>query len=255
MERKFVHNHLNESQFFLVTAISFYSQEEIYRIFYKVAPYYDRMNDVMSLGFHRCWKKQFLGHLPLLPNQFIIDSGCGSGNLGCYLHQLYAYLNLRVVGIDPNTAMIAQANHHYYAHLIVADGHHLPFPSNTADVYITSFALRNMTDPGLALREAFRVLRDGGVLGILEFFSSPSPLPTNRGYIFYKNHILPLMGHLFAKDGESYEYLGNSIDQFLTTDEIFELLSTIGFSTITIRPLAKGICHSIVASKPYTHHE
>jgi demethylmenaquinone methyltransferase/2-methoxy-6-polyprenyl-1,4-benzoquinol methylase len=226
-------------------------QTNIHNVFTRVARYYDFMNDALSLGWHRCWKKTFIKKLDLKQDQWIADIGCGSGDLGKYIQKIYPYFDAKIIGVDPNPSMIEKANPLFYRARIVADAKFLPFDDSSLDGCLMGFSLRNITYPIEAVKEAFRVLKPGGFLGVLDFFPQDSD-GSCVGYAFHqtKKIILPMMGKIFAKDKESYDYLAKSIDDFMDPKTLVHEMGAVGFQSTQIFYLSGGICTMILAQKP-----
>ncbi len=226
-------------------------QTHIHNVFSRVAHYYDFMNDALSLGWHRRWKKTFIKRFPLAMDQWVVDVGCGSGDLAKYMHRLYPYMNLRVIGIDPNPAMIAKADPSLYHGRIIADAKMLPLCYQKFDIGVMGFSLRNITHPIEAVKEMFRVLKPGGSLGVLDFFPK-STHQTCMEYVFHqtKKKILPIVGNILVKDKDSYDYLAKSIDDFMYVELLVHEMKAIGFHTVEVEHLSGGICTMVFAQKP-----
>ncbi len=185
----------------------------VHAVFESVADRYDVMNDVMSFGIHRLWKRWAVELAGLRPGQRVLDLAGGTGDLTALLARRAG----AVVLADVNPAMLGRgrarlldegvAGNVGYAQ---ADAEHLPFGAHTFDCVTIAFGLRNVTDKEAALREMHRVLRPGGRVVILEF-SRPTVAAVRPFYDFYSFRVLPLMGRLIAGDSASYRYLAESI--------------------------------------------
>lgn len=189
-------------------------------LFTRVAGHYDLMNDAMSLGLHRCWKRRFVKKLPLRPHARIIDVAAGTGDISLLIHRLFPYLSLSTDLVDPTESMLHEGrkkainqglvkNINWY----IGAAEALPCMDNTYDLYTISFGLRNVTDRARALSEAIRVLKPGGHFYCLEFSTMDSP-SLQRLYDTYSFQVLPFLGKHIAKDEDAYRYLAESIRRF-----------------------------------------
>lgn len=174
-------------------------------VFQSVASYYDVMNDVMSLGAHRWWKTFAIALLDIRPTMRVLDIAGGSGDLTSRATARTPH----VVLSDINPAMLARARQHDVP-AVCCDGEALPFASRSFDRTINAFGLRNMTDRARAIAESARVLKVGGLCGVLEF-APPSAAVYPRSYHAILTRILPVLGRAVANDAASYRYLGESI--------------------------------------------
>lgn len=216
--------------------------ERVTGVFEKVASRYDVMNDVMSLGVHRLWKKRFVESLPLRQNGVYLDVAGGTGDIAYAIHERLkafgVHGNLMVSDINP--AMIEVGQKRYPGlQWLLANAEELPLEDNSVDVYTIAFGLRNVTQREKALKEAFRVLKPGGKFACLEF--SQVYLPLQKIYNLYSFHIIPKMGEWIAHDKASYQYLSESIQTFLTRDELLGLLKQVGFERARYEVLSFGV--------------
>ncbi|MGB5398291.1 MAG: bifunctional demethylmenaquinone methyltransferase/2-methoxy-6-polyprenyl-1,4-benzoquinol methylase UbiE, partial [Gammaproteobacteria bacterium] len=185
-------------------------------VFSSVASKYDVMNDVMSFGIHRIWKKIAMSHTGLKTGQRALDVAGGTGDLTMYLSQQVGDSG-EVVISDINPEMLEQGRRRlldkgYGSNIkfVEANAEELPFEDNSFDCITIAFGLRNVTDQQKALASMYRVLKPGGRLLILEF-SKPVMPGLNKAYDFYSFNVLPMMGKLIADDADSYRYLAESI--------------------------------------------
>ena len=211
-------------------------------VFDKVYDQYDLMNDLMSLGIHRLWKKNLLNMMNPYPNQKLIDVACGTGDIA-KLFLNYVNNNSKITCVDPNKGMIKKGKEKLskYKNLnwIVASAEKLPLPGNSFDFYTISFGLRNTKNLDKALSEAYRVLKPGGRFFCLEFSKIQNP-----GLDFiYKNYskLIPAIGKIVIGEKEPYEYLTKSIEQFLNQNELVNLIEKNGFEKCSYRNLSGGI--------------
>ena len=187
----------------------------VQKVFSDVAKNYDLMNDLMSLGSHRLWKRELIDIMNIQITDNIIDVGSGTGDLVNLI--IKKDLKNDVYSVDLNKEMLKYGKMRFKSKKIKfvnANAENLPFNDNYFDKYIISFCLRNVTDIKKALEEALRVLKPGGTFYCLEF-SKPESFVIEALYKNYKKYIIPLIGEKITKNRKAYEYLEESIDQFL----------------------------------------
>ena len=211
-------------------------------VFNKVFDKYDLMNDFISLGIHRRWKKDFIQMLNPTSKKKLIDVGCGTGDIA----NLYIKLtnnNTKILCIDPNKKMIEEGKKKLIKHknIIwkVGCAEDLKVEDNTYDFYTISFGLRNTKDLNKSLSEAYRVLKKGGRFLCLEF----SKIENANLEFIYKNYskIIPFIGQLIVGDKKPYEYLINSIEKFVNQEKLLELMKKNNFRNCTYKNLSGGI--------------
>ena len=203
---------------------------------------YDLMNDFMSFGIHRLWKKNLLNMMNASHHHKLIDVACGTGDIAnLFLNHVNKLSEITCV--DPNKGMIDKGREKLskYKNVkwIIAPAEKLPFKDNTFDFYTISFGLRNTKNLYKSLIEAYRVLKPGGRFLCLEFSKIQNP-----GLEFiYKNYskIIPSIGKLVVGEKEPYEYLIQSIENFVNQDELIELMKKNYFKKCTYRNLSGGI--------------
>ena len=214
----------------------------VQKVFSKVAKNYDLMNDLMSFGSHRLWKKKFVEIINPNKNEMIIDIGSGTGDIAKNilktkfdgeLHLLD--LNFKMLNIGKSTI---RKNKNVYFHQGNAED--LKFKHNTFDKYAIAFCLRNITNIEKSIEEALRVLKPGGIYFCLEF-SSPNSILTSQLYKRYRTRTLPWFGKFIAKNKEAYKYLSESIDLFPNQEKLKYILEKKGFSNVTYINLFDGI--------------
>ena len=203
---------------------------------------YDLMNDFMSLGIHRLWKRDLLNMMNPSINQKLIDVACGTGDIAkLFLNQ--EIKNSQVTCIDPNKSMIEKGkeklNKFKNINWIVAPAENLPIAENSFNFYTISFGLRNTKNLNKALSEAYRVLKPGGRYLCLEF----SKIQNSGLNIIYKNYskLIPSIGEIVVGDRKPYEYLTQSIESFINQDELIDLMKKNGFEKCSYRNLSGGI--------------
>ena len=214
-------------------------------VFGSVASRYDIMNDVMSGGIHRLWKDAMMDWLAPRSGQKLLDVAGGTGDIA------YRFLKRAGQGhatvLDLTEEMLVEGRKRAEASQMidqldwsVGDAMALPFPDNGFDVYTISFGIRNVTRPQDALNEAFRVLRPGGRLMVLEFSQIPNPA-MQWAYDKYSFNLIPLMGQLIANDRDSYQYLVESIRKFPDQDMFLNMVRSAGFENAKYRNLTAGV--------------
>ena len=214
-------------------------------VFKSVAAKYDVMNDVMSIGIHRIWKEAMMDWLAPRCGQTLIDVAGGTGDIS------FKFLNRAGSGhatvLDLTENMLIEGRKRAEASemeqsldWLVGDAMALPFSDNSFDVYTISFGIRNVTRPEGALSEAFRVLRPGGRLMVLEFSQIPVPL-VQKAYDLYSFNIIPAMGKMIANDRDSYQYLVESIRKFPDQETFLNMIRGAGFENVSYRNLSLGI--------------
>ena len=213
----------------------------VQKVFSDVAFNYDLMNDVMSFGAHRLWKKTFIDMVNPCYNDKIIDVGSGSGDLVLEIQK--RYLNAKIDIVDLNKEMlregkkrIKKGNVSFYEQ----NAESLSFDNNTYDKYLISFCLRNITDIDRSLREALRILKPGGQYYCLEF-SQPSSFLISKIYSYYKSNLIPSLGKIFSNNRDAYNYLNESIDMFPNQEDLKKRMGSAGFKKVKFTNLFDGI--------------
>jgi demethylmenaquinone methyltransferase / 2-methoxy-6-polyprenyl-1,4-benzoquinol methylase len=214
----------------------------VQKVFDNVFDKYDLMNDFMSLGVHRAWKRDLISWMNPSSNKKLIDVACGTGDLGkLFLDQTNT--NGKIFCIDPNKGMISKGkqklNSYKNINWIIAPAEKLPIKNNLFDYYTISFGLRNTKDINKALSEAYRVLKPGGRYLCLEF----SKIQNSNLDFIYKNYskLIPLIGKAVVGQKEPYEYLVKSIEEFINQRELIDLMIANKFKNCTYRNLSGGI--------------
>ena len=214
-------------------------------VFSSVASKYDIMNDVMSVGIHRIWKEAMMDWLAPRAGHKLLDVAGGTGDISFRFLGRAGSGHATVCDIT-ESMLIAGKTRAEAATMsdsldwVVGDAMALPFADNTFDVYTISFGIRNVTRPQEALNEAFRVLRPGGRLMVLEFSQLPSPM-MQAAYDAYSFNVIPRMGQLIANDWDSYQYLVESIRKFPDQETFLEMVKIAGFENAKYRNLSLGI--------------
>lgn len=212
-------------------------------VFTNVASKYDIMNDLMSVGLHRLWKRFAVGLANVHEGNRVLDVAGGSADLSrLFLKKVGR--NGQVVLTDINNAMLRVGRDRLLDEGIATptaqcDAEHLPFPDNYFDCVSIAFGLRNVTHKDAALREMNRVLKPGGRLIVLEFSKIAKPL--EKAYDFYSFKLLPKMGELIANDADSYRYLAESIRMHPGQEELKQMMIEAGFSRVEYFNMTGGI--------------
>jgi len=206
-------------------------------VFRSVAGNYDLMNDLMSLGVHRAWKRDFVGNSGVRLGDRVLDLAGGTGDIAALLSEL----------TDINDAMLDVGRRRLEDRGIVGNvsyalvnAESLPFTDRGFDAVTIAFGLRNVTDKAAALREMHRVLKPGGRVLILEF-SEVRHEPLKLAYDAWSFGVLPLLGKLVADDEDSYRYLAESIRKHPPQEELAAMMREAGFTDVRYRNLTGGI--------------
>jgi demethylmenaquinone methyltransferase/2-methoxy-6-polyprenyl-1,4-benzoquinol methylase len=218
---------------------------KVQNVFTSVASKYDIMNDVMSVGIHRIWKEAMMDWLAPRPGQKLLDVAGGTGDISFKFLKRSGSGHATVLDITENMLIEGRKRAETDQILdrldwIVGDAMFLPFADNSFGVYTISFGIRNVTQPQEALNEAFRVLRPGGRLMVLEFSQIPVPL-AQKAYDLYSFNVIPTMGKLIANDRSSYQYLVESIRKFPDQETFLSMVQQAGFKNTSYRNLSLGI--------------
>ncbi|HBE9081237.1 bifunctional demethylmenaquinone methyltransferase/2-methoxy-6-polyprenyl-1,4-benzoquinol methylase UbiE [Serratia fonticola] len=221
-------------------------QAMVANVFHSVAAKYDVMNDLMSFGIHRIWKRFTIDCSGVRRGQRVLDLAGGTGDLAAKFSRMVGEQG-QVVLADINDSMLKMGREKLRDHGIVgnisyvqANAEALPFPDNYFDCITISFGLRNVTDKDKALRSMFRVLKPGGRLLVLEF-SKPLMEPLSKAYDAYSFHVLPKIGELVVKDPDSYRYLAESIRMHPDQETLKGMMAAAGFENVNYFNLTGGI--------------
>ena len=214
-------------------------------VFTRVASKYDVMNDLMSGGMHRLWKDAMMDWLAPRSGQRLLDVAGGTGDVA--FRFLKRAPGAKAVVLDLTEGMLVAGRQRAEAERlasdlewVVGDAMALPFANNSFDVYTISFGIRNVTRITDALAEAYRVLKPGGRLMVLEFSRIPNDL-AQWVYDKYSFNVIPVIGQVVAGDRESYQYLVESIRKFPDQDAFAAMIRTAGFGQVAYRNLSMGI--------------
>ncbi|NII10752.1 bifunctional demethylmenaquinone methyltransferase/2-methoxy-6-polyprenyl-1,4-benzoquinol methylase UbiE [Oleiagrimonas sp. C23AA] len=221
-------------------------QKLVGRVFTSVARNYDLMNDLMSFGVHRLWKRHFVAISGVRPGDRVLDLAGGTGDIAALLKPVVGADGEIVVG-DINAAMLGVGRDRLTDRGLVRglrwsqmNAEALPFPDNTFDAVTIAFGLRNVTHKESALADMYRVLKPGGRALVLEFSKVNSEL-FGKLYDFHSFKVLPRLGRLFAGDADSYQYLAESIRKHPDQETLRQMMLDAGFDRADVRNLSNGI--------------
>ena len=211
-------------------------------VFDKVYKNYDLMNDIMSLGVHRLWKKNLISWMNPQQESKIIDVASGTGDLAKIISKKNNNQNT-ICSVEPNKSMFEvgkkKLKHLKNIKWYLSSAEKLPFKDETFDFYTISYGIRNVTNINQCLKEALRVLKPGGRFFCLEF----SKVENEILNLLYQNYskLIPMFGKIIVGNSEPYEYLIDSIDKFYDQYELVELIKNNKFSNVQFRNLSNGI--------------
>jgi demethylmenaquinone methyltransferase/2-methoxy-6-polyprenyl-1,4-benzoquinol methylase len=218
-------------------------QKKVGKVFHSVAQKYDIMNDVMSAGMHRLWKRFTVDTSGVKAGDSVLDIAGGSGDLSKLFSKkvgpsgqvFLTDINASMLSVGRDRMVDAGLN----TPVALCNAEQLPFEDNSFDCVVVAFGLRNMTHKDVALKEMQRVLKTGGRLLVLEFSTVWKPL--NKIYDAYSFKLLPLMGKLITQDAESYQYLAESIRMHPNQETLKEMMQDAGLSKVDFYNLTGGV--------------
>lgn len=233
----------NTTHFGFKTVAESEKARKVGEVFHSVASRYDLMNDVMSAGLHRLWKRYTVETSGVLPGNRVLDIAGGSGDLSRLFAKKVGKLG-QVILTDINASMLSVGRDRMLDEGLAVpatqcDAEKLPFPDNYFDCVSVAFGLRNMTHKDLALKEMLRVLKPGGRLLVLEFSHVWKPL--QPAYDAYSFKLLPVMGKVLAQDAESYRYLAESIRMHPDQETLKQMMLDAGFDKVDYHNLTAGV--------------
>ena len=215
-------------------------------VFHSVASRYDLMNDLMSAGIHRIWKRFTIELSGVRKGHSVLDIAGGTGDLAARFADIVGPEGA-VVLADINESMLKvgrdkllDSGHLGNLEFVQADAQYLPFPDDSFDCITIAFGLRNVTDKDRALRSMLRVLKPGGRLLVLEF-SKPQSALLSKAYDAYSFKVLPVMGRLVANDSDSYQYLAESIRVHPDQETLKEMMEDAGFTRCEYHNMTGGV--------------
>lgn len=226
-------------------------QDKIVKMFDDIAPTYDKLNRILSFGVDKSWRKKAIKEvLKNAPQSVkIADIACGTGDM-IALWQDLAHKTVQIVGVDPSEQMLEIARKKIKdAKFIKAYAQNLPLNNDSIDILSISYGIRNVIERKKAFNEFARVLKKGGILLILEFTKREKGGVLAWGRDFYLAKILPKIGKFISKNATAYSYLPDSIDSFLSKDELILELENAGFSLVKYQNFSLGISSGFILKK------
>ncbi|UAW98184.1 bifunctional demethylmenaquinone methyltransferase/2-methoxy-6-polyprenyl-1,4-benzoquinol methylase UbiE [Halopseudomonas nanhaiensis] len=240
------HNSDRTTHFGYQTVAESEKAQKVAEVFHSVAAKYDLMNDLMSAGVHRLWKRFTIELSGVRPGNRVLDIAGGTGDLTRKFSRLVGQ-DGEVVLADINASMLSVGRDRLLdqgiagnVRFVQADAEALPFPDNHFDCITIAFGLRNVTHKDKALESMLRVLKPGGRLLVLEF-SKPGNKLLSKAYDQYSFTLLPFMGKLVTNDSESYRYLAESIRMHPDQDTLKAMMEMAGFARVTYHNMTGGI--------------
>lgn len=224
----------------------------VHALFQRLAGRYDVMNDLMTMGLHRRWKRQACQAVDLPPGGHVLDVCCGTGDLAGIFRSLDP--TVKVTGLDFSDEMLAFARDKQAARgwqdvrFVQGDALALPFEANVFDGVIISYGLRNVANYPQALAEMFRVLRPGGIAVVLDM-SHPKGW-ADALTACYRFTVLPWLGRIVAQDADAYRYLAHSVSCYPTQDGLVQMMEAAGWTSVTCRNKWGGVCAMHRGVKP-----
>jgi demethylmenaquinone methyltransferase / 2-methoxy-6-polyprenyl-1,4-benzoquinol methylase len=224
------------------------SRNDVNQMFDHISERYNLVNRLLTFRIDKLWRKKFLNNLVSDNYQVIIDIACGTGDLENYLLK---FNHDKIIAIDPSEKMLEQAKKQFdnsNLEFKLAAAESLPFSDNFADLITVAFGIRNFSNLNQSLGEFYRVLKPGGICGILEF-SMPKNKIFKLLYLSYLSSVVPFVGSVFGNDIKAYKYLKNSIINFSRSVDVTSKLIESGFDIKKIKPLSGGIVTYYIATK------
>ena len=221
------------------------NSETVRSLFNDLSPNYDRLNRLFSLGMDIGWRKKLVAAVARQNPSKVLDLACGSGDVSVMLRE--ALPQAQVVGLDFSRPLLTQARDRGLSELTEADALKLPFADGSFDAVTIAFGLRNFSDRATGLHEIARVLKPGGVFGLLEF--SPPPMPWKLFWNFYLHLLMPLVAQLVARQGDSFRYLAQSIAEFPSPSALNHELSSAGLKLLFSRSFSARLVQLTVCLK------
>jgi len=227
-------------------------KEQVATMFNNVAPKYDFLNQVLSMGIHKSWRRKAVGFLQKENPKTILDIATGTGDFAIATMKLNPD---KVIGVDISEGMlklgvekIKKLGLEDKVQLQLGDSENLNFENNTFDAITVGFGVRNFENLEKGIADIYRVLKHGGTFVVLEF-SKPVKFPIKQLYYFYFKFITPLIGKLFSKDKSAYTYLPKSVDAFPDGDAFLTVLKNAGFKETVAKPQTFGVASIYIGKK------
>lgn len=232
-------------------------QEKIVSMFNDIAPTYDRANRVLSMGVDTFWRKRACdlayGYCDGDQELSIVDVACGTGDMMGYWKRRAENSGMKVseiIGVDPSEGMVSVGREKFpEMSFHIAPATELPREDQSADIISISYGIRNVVERQAGLQEFNRVLKQGGLVVILEFMKNENPSMLGRIRDWYMNNILPRIGGMISKNYEAYRYLPDSIEGFLSVSKMSEELEAAGFEMLYTKSFSMDISTLMIARK------
>jgi len=228
-------------------------KRQVTNMFDGIAPYYDYLNRFLSLGVDIWWRKKAIGMLKKYPHQKILDVATGTADLA--IEAVKTLTPKSIIGLDISANMLALGDKKIIKKqlsnvisLEVGDSENLRFNSGEFDVVMSAFGVRNFETLEKGLQEMQRVLKDDGIIMVLEF-SKPKIFPLKQLFGIYFKFVLPVIGRIKSKDPKAYKYLYESVQAFPDYDNFLQILQTVGFKKTYYKALTGGICTIYIGEK------
>ena len=218
-------------------------------LFASIAPHYDRANCTFSFGLHQYWNQQLIHSLGSAPS--LLDLCAGTGEIAFGYLKKNPQAEAILLDFCPEMLAVAQAKGvslRERFEIVQGDAQAIPLSMNSVDAVSIAYGIRNVKDPEKCFQEVFRVLKPGGLFGILELTRPTAPLP-KLGHRCYTRFILPFLGKLAAKNREAYKYLASSVEMFSTPSILMDSLHSLNFQNIQSKPLSFGAATLLTAIK------
>lgn len=220
-------------------------KEQVAEMFDHIAPQYDFLNQVLSFGIHKGWRRKSVKKLLALKPKVMMDVATGTGDFA--IEAVRQLSPDKIVGVDISEGMMKfgreKVKEKKLDHIISfesGDSESLPFDANTFDAITVGFGVRNFANLEKGISGMYNVLKPGGMLVVLEF-SKPRKFPVKQGYQFYSRFILPVIGRIFSKDQRAYSYLPESVKAFPDGEDFLAVMKKCGFSDVQWQPLTFGV--------------
>jgi demethylmenaquinone methyltransferase/2-methoxy-6-polyprenyl-1,4-benzoquinol methylase len=229
-------------------------KDQIARMFNEIAPNYDKLNDALSLGIDKYWRKEAIKTLQKYNPKHILDIATGTGDFAILAQKILQPKHIFAIDISEGMMNIGkekvrQKDLEEYISFEKQDCSSLSFPNNSFDAVTVAFGVRNFEDIDKSFQEIFRVLKPGGIFLFLEL-STPEQTPIKQLYNAYTEHIMPTIANILTTKQRAYEYLPESIAAFPQGREMMLILKKNGFEKIRLRRFTLGICTLYIAGKP-----
>lgn len=219
-------------------------EKDVHDLFSRVAPHYDRMNNLISLGTQNGWRKKFLRELKVVPGDFALDLCCGTGDITIALAKQVGPSG-NVIGLDFNNDMLELADQKIRKQdlqkeiqLRQGDAMHMPYPDQIFDIVTIGFGLRNVPDADQVLKEIYRVLKPGGKVGILETSQPTNPIVKLGWQTYFK--LFPSFARILGAKVSDYQYLSRTTAKFVSAKHLKKMLEEDGFENVQVKKLNLG---------------